>query len=439
MKRFAILLCVMLAFMPDAGWAVFDSETLDINRWKILLSNRGDFCVGEWPNGSGHHCIFGAGLWVGAVPGDTYTAVSYNPNSWYSEFAPGDSAGGDSDPNVRVYVYPRDWPPPAGRFPHAPQVRRSDQDAWCCFDDFDTTRHEVHPTGPRRSLGLQDYLTTYASVSVPAADFVYLRYEFENQGSETLHAVCAGIAMDADVGDATNDRYRGYWHRWFPRGSGDSVLVDNLACIHSADEPGWDTTGTIAVELIRTPGGQGATAMKTFTLGGGDPARDAQQYLTLAGYDWWTSPPIYNPIDSQSPAPSDQRFLLATGPFDLAPGQAESLVAVIIGVNAQPTGDSLRIFEAAWIAESLYFAGLPQGAEERSTPDTSRATSLPTMVRDRLVLPASFVTRAASCVLLDITGRRVGTLSPGVNDLRRFGPGVYFVQQETLHKLVIAR
>lgn len=436
MARVRFMLGILFALAPVAGWAVFDSETLDINRWKILLSNQGDFCVGEWPNGSGHHYIFGAGLWAGAVPGDTYTAVSYNPNSGYSEFAPGDSAGGDSDPEVRVYVYPRDWPPPAGRFPHAPQVRRSDQDAWCCFDDFDTTIHEAHPAGPRRSLGLQVYLTTYASVAAPARDFVFLHYELENQGPDTLHAVCAGVGMDADVGDATNDRYRGYWHRWFPRGPGDSVFVDNLACIHSADEPGWDTTGTLAVELIRTPAGQGGTAMKMFSLSGGDPTADAEQYLALAGYDWWITPPPYNPIDSESPLPSDQRFLLATGPFDLAPGQSESLVAVIIGVNARPTGDSLRIFEAAWLAESLYAAGLPQAvAEPRNSPHRIRDALLPSIARGVLLLPG-----AQPAMLLDISGRRVGALSPGANDIRRYVPGVYFVRRgraSPLHRLVI--
>jgi len=437
-----VVLCVVCMLLPAASWAVYSLDTLDINRWSVRLTNYGTFgfdpvslrAGGEWPRGSGHFYIFGAGLWVGAIPGDTYTAVGYNPNSGASEFTPGDSIGGINDVAARVYIYPHDWPPPAGRFPRAPQVRRADQDAWCCFDDFDTTLHEVHPNGPRRTLGVQVYLTTYASVAFPAQDFVFLRYEIENQGPDSLKAACAGIVMDADVGNATNDNYRGYWHRWFPHGTGDSVFLDNLACVYSQNESGWDTTGTVAVELIRTPGNQGATAMKIITINN-DPANDIEQYLALAGYDWSIAPPPYNPIDSQSPIPSDQRSLLATGPFDLAPGQSESLTAVIIGVNAQPTGDSLRIFEAAWIAESVYSAGLPQAINEppNSTPRT-RDDLLPAVARGALLLPG---TQPAS--LLDIAGRRVARLLPGTNDLRRFAPGIYFVQQGRSRKLVITR
>jgi hypothetical protein len=55
--------------------------------------------------------------------------------------------------------------------------------------------------------------------------------------------------------------------------------------------------------------------------------------------------------------------------------------------------------------------------------------------------PASWVLRAASCVLLDIGGREVMQLHPGPNDVSRFAPGVYFTRQGTsaVRKLIIAR
>jgi hypothetical protein len=48
-----------------------------------------------------------------------------------------------------------------------------------------------------------------------------------------------------------------------------------------------------------------------------------------------------------------------------------------------------------------------------------------------LLLPlASGVEREASSVLLDISGRKVLNLQPGVNDVRTLAPGVYFVRDE---------
>ena len=54
----------------------------------------------------------------------------------------------------------------------------------------------------------------------------------------------------------------------------------------------------------------------------------------------------------------------------------------------------------------------------------------PTVVRGVLYMPqASSVMRGASCVLLDISGRKVLDLKPGANDVRALAPGVYFVRQ----------
>jgi len=446
MTRIRTVICVMLALLPAAGWGIYDFVTLDTNRWSLALTNYGMFGHdvvrnipgGEWPRGSGNMYIFGAGLWMGAVCGDTYADVGYNPNSGRSELGPGDSVGGVADSAVVVYVFPHNWPAPLGRFPRAPQQRRSDQDAWCCFNDFDTTLQE-HPGGrPRRSLGLQTWLTTFASTGWLARDFVYLLYEIQNQSPDTLRGIYLGIAMDPDIGGANNDYFRGYYHRWVPRGPGDSVFLDNLACTYSDTELGWDTTGTVAVMLIRTPGNHGVTTMKHFSLQSGDPAGDVKQYLALAGYDWWVSPPVYHPIDSIDRTPNDQRFLLSTGPFDLAPGQVESLVAVVIAVNTRPDRDSLRILGAAWVAESLYLAGFPlEVGEPPNSPPRETDNLLPAIAHGTLLLPG-----ALPATVLDIAGRRVGEFQPGSNDLFRFAPGVYFLcrtDREAPHKLVITR
>jgi len=71
------------------------------------------------------------------------------------------------------------------------------------------------------------------------------------------------------------------------------------------------------------------------------------------------------------------------------------------------------------------------GAVEERTDAKRRMTTGPTLVRGVLSLPpTSSVMHRASCVLLDISGRRVLDLRPGANDVRALAPGVYFIRSE---------
>jgi len=70
------------------------------------------------------------------------------------------------------------------------------------------------------------------------------------------------------------------------------------------------------------------------------------------------------------------------------------------------------------------------GVAEGAGPTACRSRLTATIVRGVLFLPgASSVMRGASCVLLDISGRKVMDLRPGANDVRALAPGVYFVRE----------
>ena len=136
MKR---LLFVLL--LPALALAIYDMEWFDLNHWKVSFLNHGpwgyDPTTGSgspgasWPRPLRNFYLFGAGTWMGAVLSspspETLCTVAYNPNTGGSECIPtlcrywrqhtGDSLD-------RIYKYPGDWPPPAGRFPMAPQVPR---------------------------------------------------------------------------------------------------------------------------------------------------------------------------------------------------------------------------------------------------------------------------------------------------------------------------
>ena len=83
--------------------------------------------------------------------------------------------------------------------------------------------------------------------------------------------------------------------------------------------------------------------------------------------------------------------------------------------------------ETRWL---LYYSHtLPSGIADRHVRKLEVARISPTIIRNVLFLPeASGVKRGASCVLLDISGRKVLDLHPGENDVRHLSPGVYFLR-----------
>jgi hypothetical protein len=71
----------------------------------------------------------------------------------------------------------------------------------------------------------------------------------------------------------------------------------------------------------------GMTAFKRFTLML-EPNIDAERYMTLAGYNFVTGE--YEPYDTIPSDPDDQRFLMSSGPFDLAPDSSVTVVFAIM-------------------------------------------------------------------------------------------------------------
>ncbi len=80
-------------------------------------------------------------------------------------------------------------------------------------------------------------------------------------------------------------------------------------------------------------------------------------------------------------------------------------------------------------ARVLYSPGVEEDLAASQVPRTDQ--HLAGIVRGVLFLPlASSVRRGASCVLLDVSGRRVLDLRAGANDVRSLASGVYFVREE---------
>ncbi len=454
--------------LPALALAIYSMEWFDLNRWKAPLYNDGRWGIdtiggglagGSWPSPL-HNCyIFGAGPWVGAivpsVTPDTLTTMFYNPTTGGTEGCPTlcrhwrDGTGNSED---RIYTYPGDWPPPASRFPMAPQDPRSDMDMWCCYGDSDPARHDTFCYG--RPLGIDVYLSAYGFSDSLAQDFFFLKYELANASGDSVRQAFFGMMLDADIGDATDDRSCLLLDRKYVV-NGETIQVTNtgFAYDHNNVEvhgTKWDsgTPGAVAVMLLSAPNSLGLTALKRFSIDI-DPVTDAAQYQTLAGYNYRTGE--YQPYDTNWLSPADVRMLLATGPFDLAP---DSIATFWYAIIASPFGDAGQnptqrdtsdlVLRCKW-ARDFYDARLAGVAEQKPEP-AARTAPAATIVRGVLTLALSPRPRVSeSPCLLDACGRKVLDLRPGANDVSRLSPGVYFVhsslanRQSTTTKVIVTR
>lgn len=417
----ALVLALLTLLAADVSFArtapgvakptrLYDFKWFDANQWKLPITNYGTFgyaigrAGGEWPVGSGDMYIYGAGIWIGCVKRtpagkDTFVSNAYNPNSGKSEMTPGcyDNAPGGYGAREfeRCYIYPDDWPARRDDFPsslqdsietplripqggdtlkgyfyYVPQEPISVADAWTVFNDRDPSLHTAGRSP--RPMGVEVYQTTYAWTLPWNRDIVFFKYDVKNRDTATLTDLYLGVACDADVGNATDDRCGLILSKYvYNKGRTDSVYADNVGYVYSEDAVpsgfvGFDflqspfrtwpdgTWREAADTLQAYPNGQddndnglidepsegvqvGMSAFKIFILSN-DPTNDFAQYLALTGHDW--EPPYgNNPFDSIDAAPEDKRFLQATGPITLKPGQMTTVTIAMIGADADRTGD----------------------------------------------------------------------------------------------------
>ena len=259
-------------------------------------------------------------------------------------------------------------------------------------------------------------------------------------------------SSDSDIGDATDDGADVILDQVFYVGS-DTIRVRDLGFAYdwnNQENPGRDweagTPGTVAIALLAAPDSLGLTAFKRLAIGA-DPVTDPTQYLTLAGYDYQTGE--YHPYDTTDLTPSDKRFVMATGPFDLAPDSTVTFWYVVIGSpfgewgQTPPQRDtSDLVLRYKWALE--FWRRLFPGIEETPVADV-RKVGGGTIVRSVLFLPRSLDPSIPSA-LLDISGRMLLDLHPGANDVSRLSPGVYFVhsalgvcEASSVTKVVVTR
>jgi hypothetical protein len=169
----------------------------------------------------------------------------------------------------------------------------------------------------------------------------------------------------------------------------DQFECDSAYYIHNLPIYMWDVDND-SVPDWRDPSQwpqYGVTAMKRFTVDT-EPTLDGGRYRLLAGYDAYG----YNPFDTMPTNPGDQRFLQASGPFDLGPDSSVTIICAFMfaewhGLYETPDTAVALIDQYAQEWYDMYWFRYFPGSEEY--PDNERIipiSMMPNPVKGRAQL-----------------------------------------------------
>ncbi len=347
---------------------LWDRDTIAINQIKTNITNYGEFGMSPahtsgcwWPKTTNNSYIFGAGIWIAGIRNGTDSVVvnGYNTVGSGEECIPGPQEFNDdhiqnpsSHPEIRLLVSTDsldfiEWP-------HLDSLGNKiiigDQDTWCYFNSH---RDSSQCEPPYISLPLTITRHTYAWTNDLLENMLFFEYIIENTaatGADTIVDMYVGLGSDLDVGNADDDLV------------GFTRTTDLGYTLTLNQEPGWGSLPPYYIGFVHL---QGPVADDTVTVGGDtlnpdtlilpgdripitafrmftrdiDANDDRERYLAMAGYDFAIIPPPYVPFnDSIDTTPADKRMVLSSGPFLLAPGDADTVGFAVIFSNGNTAG-----------------------------------------------------------------------------------------------------
>ncbi|MBS1913812.1 MAG: hypothetical protein JST22_17625 [Bacteroidetes bacterium] len=400
---------------------VSNIEVYSSNYGIFGLNVQANAAGGVWPRGSGQAYIFGGGIWFGAQKvrpsGDTskLCVIGYNPNSGASWMVPGvvtepliksvidesadavnkyrlyfstdynsftgkafdaaDISGPawpiwDTDPNEKlkfnryfgnyiedVNLRSRD------NFPKGPAMI-SGEDIVSLYKDTDLGKYEriARDSAIKKGypIGIQVQQTIYSWGFGKYANFLFIKYSIVNKSGENLLNCYMAPALDMDIGSPSND------HNTIaiPNKDDDSL---NLAIQWSESESSSKPYGYIGLDFLESPSidarGFVRHDKRVFT---------EKEQVGLSVFQNWpieedpTTPEArYAFISDRTQrdvdiGPGDRRFLMSTGPFNMAPGDTARVVVGIMfayGLGNVATGteqDRKNIYDVDRFAQKVY-------------------------------------------------------------------------------------
>ena len=389
--------------------AGFSLKRLDVNRINCVITNDGGFADYrqthssglEWPKGSGKTAVYTGGLFIAGKESATKQlriaaamyGSNYRPGTIDGVFSGDPAVASDSgNPAFRVYKIQRsdtagglnpdytEWPANQG----APidQFGKpkffGEQQLFAVFNDVDTSTVDPPEITP---LGVEVRALYWADSSVGfLQDVMYMQWEIINKSSFAYESTFVGIWSDIDMGQANDDQagcdttvHLGYVYNGFD--------VDDSQ-IGYGDKP-----PAVGIQLLSGPIGYAGfpLGMTSFIVtadplyprfqdipGGDDFSITAYRYMS--GLNFFGNPMV-NAVTgaattfafSGDPATGegwvaegwrilgDLRIMVNSGPFYLAPGDTQRVVAALFLAQGDNRFLSLQKLRAtAGALQALY-------------------------------------------------------------------------------------
>jgi hypothetical protein len=395
-----------------------DFTKVDINNISAFVRNNGSFNRDpgtgnsgfEWPKGSGNTAIYASGLWMGGIDAATNdVCVAVAEYSYEYQAGPIGVGINPDDARWRMYKISRtdkpgenpdwaNWPFDDG----APALKNAagtadsldasgnripgligDQTVWAVFNDNDPGAH-VNMTAP--VLGVEVQLTAFAyNRSDALGNAIFYKWKLINKGSKNLHDVYVSVWADPDLGTATDDLDGcdttlglGYIYNG---GAVDGVYGTAVpaAGFDFLQGPIIPSEGDTAyVSGLRVPGYKNLKMTSYLKYSNdasdlGNPSTGQECYNYFRSYtrtgakvtDQNGHPADFMfPGDPNQPAsstnwldtsPSDRRFMMSSGPFNMAIGDTQEIVAGnFIALGADFLGSVTALKQADEVVQTAY-------------------------------------------------------------------------------------
>ena len=389
-----------------------DFTVFDVNRVKTFIRNNGSFdrdpgtgnAGYEWPKGTGNTAIYASGLWLGAKSNaDGIVRAAVAEYSYEYDAGPilaGGVPANPEDQQYRMYKIRRgdnasnsadyaNWPVEDGAPVDAdgnPLVL-GDMTVWCVFNEADPSVH-VNMNAP--PLGVEVQMTAFAfNRSDALGSVIFYKWKIINKGGRNLDSTYVTIWSDPDLGDSGDD-YDGCDTTLGIGFTYNGDAVDGVYGIPPA--VGFDflqgpLVSGAPTDTARFPDGRifpGKKLLKMTSfikysndatdLGNPSTGQEVLNYqkgLTRSGLvilDPAGNPsPWMFPGDPSLPAsttnwietdpPGDRRFMMSAGPFVMAAGDTQEIVAASLIAQATSTPTSVvALKQADLLVQTAYDA-----------------------------------------------------------------------------------
>lgn len=389
-------------FKPSEITTRGDYVLFDINNISTAIRNNGSFnrdpgtgnSAFEWPKGTGNTAIYASGIWLGGLVNDT-------PRVAVAEYAYEFDAGAigvgvnPEDARWRVYKLSRqvmspafedyaNWPIEDG----APweydadgnKVPKliGDMTVFAVFNDNNVLRHTNMNTLP---LGIEVQLTAFAfNRSDALGNTIYYKWKLINKGGRDIKDAYVTIWADVDLGDSGDD----YDGCDTTLGIGFTYNAGPEDGVYGSSPPatGFDflqgpLVPSALTDTARFPDGRIVPGYKFLKMTSylkynndatdlGNPNNGQEVYnymggLTRTGLQIFDNRGIATPfmfpgdpnLDTsstnwiESESGGDRRFMMSSGPFNMAPGDTQEIVAGNLIAQGNSANNSVTVLKNA--------------------------------------------------------------------------------------------